>query len=113
MRNIVKNVIQRTGHIKTRRDAGHRQHFGTEGRPPHGAQMHVAVDDSRLQNQSREIKSFACLCGQIRADFGYFSVFNGNVPDIVDAVHRINHVRVFYQQIVHIAASQKKISLTR
>ena len=48
--------------------------------------MHVAVDDSRLQNQPREIKDFTSIGRQIDADFGNFSVFNGNVADIVDAV---------------------------
>ena len=84
--HIVENVLEGPCHIQARRYARHRKHPRTVKRAPHCAQMHVAVDDARLQHEPGEVNRFAGLARAVFLDGGNQAVFHGHIHHFVDAV---------------------------
>ena len=84
--HVVENVFQRPGHVQARGHAVHRKHPRPEGRAPHFAQVHVAVDDPGLQHQARQINRFLGRARAVALDGGDPAVFHGDVHHGIDAV---------------------------
>ena len=61
----------------------------------------MTVDDAGLQHQTGEVDHFARGRAEILPHSRNYTVFNGDVANIVDAVERINDLSVFQKQVKH------------
>ena len=89
-RDVVKNVIQRTGHIQAGRDAVHGQHSRAEGRAPHFTEVNVAVNDAGLECFTGEVDDFFSFFRNVALDLGNFAVLNSDIGNAVDGIQRID-----------------------
>ena len=89
-RNVVKNVLQRTGHIQASRDTVHCQHSRAEGRAPHFAEVNVAVNNAGLKSFAGKVDDFFSFFRDVALDFGNFAVLDGDIGNAVNRIQRID-----------------------